>query len=85
MMGARSKQALYPGFRNPCLSKCLQHVDVMYKLLSVHVTITSNRPLLPRGSVVRVLLFNLTGRRDNKLLIQPLMVREAATFVVIVR
>jgi len=30
----------------------------------------------PRGSVVRVLLFNLTGRRDNRALIEPLMVRD---------
>ena len=59
----------------------------MYELVSVHVTISPDHPLSlsPRGSVVRVLLFNLTGRRDNKLLIQPLMVREAAVLMVIVR
>jgi len=33
-------------------------------------------PPPPRGSVVRVLLFNLTGRRDNRALIEPLMVRD---------
>ena len=56
----------------------------MYKLVSVHVTMTI-LSLSPRGSVVRVLLFNLTGRRDNRLLIQPLMVRKAAALMVIVR